>query len=527
MILKAGVHRLFAVILFVLGVFCIAVTYKSLIRDFGNYYFGSQLVLNGLFNANVYQSIHYFNSQASALGASHFFGNYLPVPPFSTVFYLPLCFLNPVNAKLIFNLLGLLVFCLSCHRLLMLYKHELHWGVVFLPLVFFCPILNNIAQGQAYLFVGSLMIETFILAQKGRVLLPGLFIALSVSLKLFPAFILVYFLFTRNFRILIASVFLMIALQLLTLLVIGMEPIAHYYSYIFPRLINNDVVGPYYPGNQSVYTALLSLFSYDGLYNTSPLIDAGILVSIIESIITAVTLFACIYSLKKHPFFSYSIFLFACVILSRYSPSYSLVFLIPAGISAFLYYNKTTALVIVAVMVIAVNFPMVKFIDSFFVLKYLRVLLLLTVFFIMVGANGFNLKLSLAFALTLTTLVVIKIIFLPIKPCNYFYVQNSKGILYKIQSKGDTLVLKSTLGWEVFTEQAPVNGKLLFTPRLYATNRAIIFNNKVLYSSSDNKSSPFIYNDTAVVFMSDLNQGVGFYKLRWIPLRDTLNNQLF
>ena len=46
----------------------------------------------------------------------------------------------------------------------------------------------------------------------------------------------------------------------------------------------------------------------------------------------------------------------------------------------------------------------------------------------------------------------------------------------------------------------------------------IYFDGKIISDTKDNKLNPFIYNDS-IVFMSDLNQAVNFYKLRKISMQ--------
>src|SRR4051812_43397553 len=88
------------------------------IGDFGNYYYGSKLLADGKNIDSLYKDIHWFNEQIKAYGEKNYFENYIPVPPCNLLLYTPFTFFKAHTAKIIFNILSLLVLLVSLVRYL-------------------------------------------------------------------------------------------------------------------------------------------------------------------------------------------------------------------------------------------------------------------------------------------------------------------------------------------------------------------------------------------------------------------------
>jgi hypothetical protein len=68
-------------------------------------------------------------------------------------------------------------------------------------------------------------------------------------------------------------------------------------------------------------------------------------------------------------------------------------------------------------------------------------------------------------------------------------------------------------------ETFPINADVHASEELYVEGKDIIYKGQVICNTKDHKMKPFLYKDTSVVFLSDLNQAIGFYKLRMISLQ--------
>ena len=184
--------------------------------------------MQGIDPLKLYQEIHFFNAEIRHFESGVFFENYLPVPPFSLLFYLPFTFLKLSIAKLVFNLFGLFIFCFSLNRLINELKY-FNWWFYFLPLIFLQPIFSNFHHGQTYLLVTALMFEFYIAFNNKKNVNIGCIIALLFALKIFPAFIAILLVFKKEWKAIQWIVIFSVFLGLICYFTIGPETLNYYY----------------------------------------------------------------------------------------------------------------------------------------------------------------------------------------------------------------------------------------------------------------------------------------------------------
>lgn len=497
---------------FLVGVFCLVQTRHSAINDFGNYYYGSKLLVEGKFDQRVYSDLHHFNEHIRAYGETNFFENYSPVPPFSAIFYIPFCLLSSNQAKLLFNLFSLVVFCLALWRLIARFQ-AIHPAMLLLPLVLFFPLYSSLHQGQSYLLIAALFLEIYVQTEKGKLVLPSFFLALIVALKIFPVVMLVYFFLTRNYKVLVYTCLFWLGLLIMSYAVLPNETL-FYYSEILPRLSQNDVVGAYFPGNQSAFTLLLNLFSADAMHNPDPVLHAPFLVSLLESLLNALLLVFLWQSRRANSLKLFALCFLAANLLSRYTTSYSILLLVPLVIWILNEEGGYWRIGLLLVFVVATNIP-INTRSSFFALQYLRLFGLLAMFVMCIVHYCPRIDLKLVLAVLLP-IFALRYLSLPVNTARYFEIQNQHGILYDLAFKGDSIHLLSTQGHDDVVETYYLPGKK-DSSGLSVKQTTILYKGRALVETSDSKKRPFVHNDSVLVFMSDLNQGYGFYKLRQIP----------
>lgn len=508
---------LFILFLLVTGTSLI-ITRKSAIQDFGNYYYGSKLLLEGKFSEEIYNSIYFFNSQIANYGEKTFFENYTPVTPFSALFYTPFCFFKSGVAKNAFNIFSVCLLAISILRYVKHLKIKPNWLILLLPLIFYVPIHNCIFQGQSYLLITSLVIEAFLFSESGKNNLAAICLALTIGLKIYPAFFLLYFLFKKKYRMVLLTCIYLILLNILTLFFIDYHIVMHYYSNILPRLMNNEVIGPYHSVNQSFYSALLHIFSKDELFNPFPILDSPILIPIIESVIVAAIAVYIFYSPPKSNQVQIGITALGLVLINRYNPSYALVLLIPFAISLISDSKiNLRAVIILLLLMLSVSLPISKLQSYPAIVQYARLILLSIGFVLSIGF--FSLKFNWTyFILIFILLTSFRLMMFPIKSIRYYSIQNSKGILYNSKLQNDSLFLYSTLGQNEQIEMFPIKGALKKDSNLFVQQNQIVFHNQTMTKSNDKKLNPYLYNDSCIVFMSDQNQAISFYKLQIIKI---------
>lgn len=501
----------------IISVFFVFYFQHKPIGDFGNYYYGSKLLAEGSFSKEMYTSIDYFNKQILAHGEQQFFENYIPVPPFNALFYLPFTILSGFWAKLIFNIISIIVFCFSINQLIKFFNLN-SIALVLLPFVFIPALLSNVIQGQSYLLIISMLIEAFVLSEKGKTHIPAILMALVISLKLFPAFILLYFLLNQKYKVVLWSIIYFLCLQLLTMFFISPDIVFYYFSEIVPRLLNNDVVGAYHYTNQSVYSFLLNIFSYDEINNPSPFINAPVVVPIVEALCSGLVITVLISKIKEGSSQLFGFSLFAMLLVLRYNTSYATILLLPFLMLITQKLELKRVLLMLILVALALYITIFNSGSEAIVIKFFRLLMLLLVFVYMMFSIKSNFSVK-TFVVICVPILLLKICTFQSEPINYFKWQNTKGILCNYEIKSDSLVLVSTLGDNHYSETVKVAGKMKQDEQLRIEGKKVIFNNREVFCSNDNKQTPFLYNDSLIVLMSDLNQGVGFYKLRVVSIK--------
>jgi len=164
-------------------------------HDFANYFFGAFFLRTDHFTPAIYFP-HIFNIKISSLGYTTIFAGFAPNTPFLALSFLPLTYFSLVTAKIVFNIISLLLFIYSIRSLFNHYQIRDVYLFI-LPLVFFIPLRNNFLFGQVYILLFFLLAEGLLAYKKGAYLKMAVFWSISIMLKVFPIFLFVFLLFKR------------------------------------------------------------------------------------------------------------------------------------------------------------------------------------------------------------------------------------------------------------------------------------------------------------------------------------------
>jgi hypothetical protein len=481
----------------------LVITFHNPIGDFGNYYYGSNFWREGIDPLKFYQSIHFFNSEIRHHETGVFFENYTPVTPFSLLFYWPLTFFNLMTAKLLFNLLGLFVFCFSLQRLIKSTK-VFSPAFYFLTFIFLQPLYSNFHHGQAYLLIAALLFEFYIALQSNKKMTMGVIIALLFCLKIFPAFIAIIFLFKKDWKSIGWSVLFIAVFLLLTLFCVGTEVMNYYYLDVFPRLALNDVTAPFSHFNQSFHTFLLNSFVFHPFLNPSPLVNATLIAVIIQ-----LAFYSFVFSilikmvLKQSLFTSFFVSVLALVLINKYSTVYGLIILFP-----FIFLLKEIRIKKMALLCclffLACNIPIHKLGNLPLVLQYTRVWLLIAVFIIII------LEFKIAFDLN----CFIVCLLISILPSMAFYngktesineFRSKAGIVYDFNVSPDHIKMYTCIGNRDTVERIEFISNKIDSTTFIKKNTGSLLKNKAVF-----------VNNKDLIFMSDENSGVGMNYLKVI-----------
>lgn len=159
-------------------------------------------------------------------------------PPTAVLLALPLGFLDYPDAVLVWNLLSLAALFLS----LWLVARTLSvpvppWSVApLLALLLLCaPLLAQVYCGQLNLVLLLVLTGTWIAHRSGRPMWAGTLLGLAGAIKLFPAFLFVFFLLRRQWKAVGAGILSLLFLTVLTASVLGTDSYVTYARDVVPQ----------------------------------------------------------------------------------------------------------------------------------------------------------------------------------------------------------------------------------------------------------------------------------------------------
>jgi alpha-1,2-mannosyltransferase len=156
-------------------------------------------------------------------------------PPTSVLLALPLARLDYPDAVLVWNVISL--FALAVGMRIVAAELGLPWTLLLptLALLAFChPVYGNIYQGQLTLILVLLVTTIWALERSGRLGIAGVFLGAAAAIKLFPAYLAVYYIARGRLQPLLAATGSFLALTLVTVFVLGMDTYYDYVTIVMP-----------------------------------------------------------------------------------------------------------------------------------------------------------------------------------------------------------------------------------------------------------------------------------------------------
>ncbi len=138
--------------------------------------------------------------------------NYNAHPPTSVLLALPLARLDYPDAVLAWNTISLVAFLISLGIVAVALPVPRSLFLPVLALLTFChPLYGSVYQGQLTLILVLLVTLTWALDRSGRPNAAGIVLGTAAAIKLFPAYLVVYFAARGQLRPLLAAVLSVIA----------------------------------------------------------------------------------------------------------------------------------------------------------------------------------------------------------------------------------------------------------------------------------------------------------------------------
>jgi hypothetical protein len=262
--------------------------------DFFAYYIGASAIDQGmpLYARETHDAL------AAAWGLQMAAG--YPYPPTLAVLLQPLVLVSPTVASLLWFGVNVVFLVLGVG---LLFKHSdlrragSRVALLLLP-VLFTPVLMNLYLGNVNLLLLVLIVLAYLAFLRGRPLASGLFLALAVWIKLWPATLVAYFAWKREWKAVAGALIGLLIFGLLTVAIAGAEQTTSYFTSRLPQIAFGR-----HPGldhlNQSVPGVFAKLFSPSSQY-VQPLLQSRTL-AVQGSRLTTLLIIVTTFTLSSWP----------------------------------------------------------------------------------------------------------------------------------------------------------------------------------------------------------------------------------
>lgn len=253
------------------------------------------------------------------LGLRFRFAPYLFLPLYAYLIQ-PLTYLSYTQAKLIWLIINHVLLFSSIWLMFILVRKRnfldiFNFSLLFSLTLFFKPILTGLIEGQIHLLILFLLLASLISLRYRYCILSGLFLALGIHFKLFPAILLIFFLLKKDYKSAFWTIFFFLIFISVDVLI--MKRAYLYISYlknVLPELWKVKVITI----SQSLPSFLMRIFTCN-FYGC--LIDFNsLVVSWLGRILSFILLLISLYSLgslkkKRESFLIYSLQYFFLILV--------------------------------------------------------------------------------------------------------------------------------------------------------------------------------------------------------------------
>jgi hypothetical protein len=239
--------------------------------DFPNYLTAAKIVADGGPAARLYDDA-WFQEQMRRYGIGDpKIGKFAPFPPPTALLLVPLAQLRPLDALRVMTGISLLCMAVSILLLSRLLGRSLAEAGC-LVLLSGYAVFNVLRFGQPYVLVSTSCILGYFAYRKGWPLLAGVCFGLFVPIKYFPVVILLYFLFRREWRVVLGGAASAATIVLVSIAVLGWEVHQQFLTSVLGQHLTAhlSMQDPFTASFQSFDTLFRRLFLFDPNANPHP-----------------------------------------------------------------------------------------------------------------------------------------------------------------------------------------------------------------------------------------------------------------
>lgn len=344
--------RVFALVS--IAIFFIYSFYKvpKLSYGFTGYYTFSKMLLEGEHLEKAYMD-EPFNQKINDYGIHNIYELYNIIPTSGFV-YLPVAWLQPINAKIVWGIISILFSFLSLVLLLKIFDIKIteNLGLSLITLFFLGhPVYENISMGQIYILLLFLFSLSLYGLKKNNYILTSIPISFSILFKGYGVFLLLWLIIIKKYKAVLISSAVIMVIILVTLPIIHLEPWKAFLG------LTGTMLGRYNEDSIVVYQTLNGfmrhLLIYDSNLNPYPITniprDYVYVLSILINLSIMIWLFLKTrkYGKDAEPdLLSYCVIMGASVTTAPMAEEYHYVLYLPLvfGLGKYLLYDMSNTL---------------------------------------------------------------------------------------------------------------------------------------------------------------------------------------
>ncbi|QDT90633.1 glycosyltransferase family 87 protein [Gimesia algae] len=265
-----------------------------------------------------------------------FFDRYNTHPPSANLIAVPFAWLTYQDAQLAWSLSSLGMLFLAIFWIVQALKIRMtFWSfLALLTVLLACdPLQQSLIQGQPNLLLALLIVAAWKTGRSGNSLMAGACLGLATAVKIYPAYLFLYFLIRRDVHALAGGALAFGSITLLTIAIFGSASYHDYLTVVLPSLA--DITNNW--GNASLLAFWERLF--DRPTDTiSPVVDSPLLLrgTVWTSWLALTALVAGVIWKTRHAKFSDQSFAITIVAMLLMTPTtwhhYFIILLVPIGI---------------------------------------------------------------------------------------------------------------------------------------------------------------------------------------------------
>jgi len=162
-------------------------------------------------------------------------------PPFSILIFSLLTYFPFVWIEKVWTILSSVSLFASVYLIFRLYNKKIFSILGFVALGLVClsfPVKFTLGMGQINNFILLIFVSALYFLNKERNHLASFFLSLSLAIKLFPVYLLIYFFLAKKWKIILLLVIFLISLSLIAMVFVGLKINLYFYENFLPTLLS-------------------------------------------------------------------------------------------------------------------------------------------------------------------------------------------------------------------------------------------------------------------------------------------------